>query len=81
MDEAACRRRDARPLDHYQICYADRDEAMARAYATTAYTLRDIAGHFSVSVRTVSRAIATWENRFTAQSVSMSGCDPKVDTD
>jgi putative transposase len=80
VDEDARRRRDARPLQHYQSSYPDRDEAMARAYASTAYRLCDIAGHFGVSVRTVSRAVVKLENKLAAELVSMSGCDPKVDT-
>ncbi|WP_332853537.1 transposase [Duganella sp. S19_KUP01_CR8] len=45
-------------LSAFQEKYADRNEAMARAYASNAYTLTAIARHFAVSVSTVSRAIA-----------------------
>ena len=49
-------------LAQYQARYCDRDEAMARAYLSTAYTMSDIAAAFHVSSRTVSRAISTFEN-------------------
>ncbi len=45
-------------LSAFQEKYPDRNEAMARAYASNAYTLAAIARHFAVSVSTVSRAIA-----------------------
>ena len=50
----------AQPLSAYQKNYADRNEAMARAYASTAYTIAEIARHFNVSVKTASRAIRAW---------------------
>jgi putative transposase len=51
----------AQPLTTYQKNYADRNEAMARAYASTAYTIAEIARHFNVSVKTASRAIRAWK--------------------
>jgi putative transposase len=47
----------AAPLPAYQEKYPDRNEAMAQAYATNAYTLAEIARHFDVSSATVSRAL------------------------
>lgn len=52
------RRASALTLDQYQRTYHSRDEAMARAYWSTAYTMADIGGHFGVGYATVSRAVA-----------------------
>ncbi|HEX8605202.1 MAG TPA: transposase [Pseudoduganella sp.] len=76
----AKRRLSALPLEEYQRRYSNRNEAMARAHFTTVYTMRAIAGHFEVSVKTVSRAAAAFADLLKAELVSMSGCDPKVDT-
>jgi REP element-mobilizing transposase RayT len=54
----ARRRREAQSLAHYQAHYADRNEAMAQAFLTTAYRIDEIAAHFGVSAKTVSRAVA-----------------------
>lgn len=51
------RRLSALPLRDYEAAYPDRLEAMARAYWSTAYSMQDIARHFEVSLRTVSRAV------------------------
>jgi len=51
----------ALPLAEYRIRYADRDEAMARAYLSTAFTMPQIASAFGVSTKTVSRAVAVFE--------------------
>ncbi len=51
------RRLGARPLPDYESAYMDRSEAMARAHWSTAYSMQDIAKHFGVSLRTVSRAV------------------------
>jgi REP element-mobilizing transposase RayT len=48
-------------LDEYQTRYEDRNEAMARAYRSTAFTMPQIAAAFGVSVKTVSRAVAAFE--------------------
>ena len=44
-------------LEEYQVLHPDRDEAMAHAYHSTAYTMEQIAAHFGVSAKTVSRAV------------------------
>ena len=44
-------------LEEYQTRYPDRHEAMAHAYHSTAYTMEQIAAHFGVSSKTVSRAV------------------------
>ncbi|NGZ84666.1 REP-associated tyrosine transposase [Duganella aceris] len=48
-------------LAEYQQRYPTRDEAMARAYHSTAYTMEQIATHFRVSAKTVSRAVNRFE--------------------
>lgn len=55
------RRAVALSLSEYRARYADRDEAMARAYLSTAFTMPEIAGAFGVSTKTVSRAVAAFE--------------------
>jgi len=50
-------RERAQPLITYATAYPDRNEAMAKAYQSTAYTRQEIAEHFGVSARTVARAI------------------------
>jgi putative transposase len=57
----AQRRTLALSLSEYQATYPDRDEAMARAYLSTAYTMVQIGKHFGVAYRTVSRAVQTFE--------------------
>ncbi|WP_268992791.1 MULTISPECIES: transposase [unclassified Janthinobacterium] len=47
-------------LAQYQARYSDRDEAMARAYLSTAFTMPHIAAAFHVSSRTVSRAVSAF---------------------
>jgi REP element-mobilizing transposase RayT len=47
-------------LQVYLEQYADRDEAMGRAYATSAYTITAIARHFQISHKTAARAIKRW---------------------
>lgn len=42
---------------------SDPREAMARAYLSGAYTMLEVAQHFSVHYRTVSRAVHTFEGR------------------
>ncbi|KAB8044573.1 transposase [Janthinobacterium aquaticum] len=59
----AQRRAVALVLEDYQLRYPDRDEAMARAYLSTAYNTSQIAAAFGVSGRTVSRAIQSFEAR------------------
>jgi len=50
----------AMPLQTYLEKYMDRDEAIARAHATAAYTIDVIAQHFQVSHKTAARAIKRW---------------------
>lgn len=45
------------PLITYAALYQNRDEAMARAHQSKGYTRQQIADHFGVSIKTVSRAI------------------------
>ncbi|MGK5060468.1 transposase [Janthinobacterium sp. LB2P49] len=47
-------------LAQYQVRYSDRDEAMARAYLSTAFTMSHIAAAFHVSSKTVSRAVSAF---------------------
>ena len=53
----AHRRSVALPLDEYQTLYPNRDEAMARAYLSGAYTMAEIGTHFRIHYMTVSRAV------------------------
>ena len=57
----AHRRSLALPLDEYQTCYPNRDEAMAQAYLAGAYTMAEIGLHFGVHYMTVSRAVRKFE--------------------
>ncbi|MDN2708761.1 hypothetical protein O0880_04920 [Janthinobacterium sp. SUN118] len=52
----------ALPLAAYCSTYANRDEAMARAYLSTAYTMSQIAAAFGVSTRTVIRVLSASEH-------------------
>ncbi|MGK5004084.1 transposase [Janthinobacterium sp. LB2P70] len=54
------RRAVALSLAQYKALYSNRDEAMARAYLSTAFTMSHIAAAFHVSSRTVSRAVSTF---------------------
>lgn len=56
----AQRRTLAKPLIDYAQSFS-RNEAMARAYQSTAFTMEEIARHFDVSARTVQRAIARFK--------------------
>jgi len=51
----------AMTLDEYASKFAPRDLAMAQAYRSTAFSMSQIAAHFDVSVKTVSRAVAAFE--------------------
>jgi hypothetical protein len=55
------RRAVALTLIEYQARYPNRDEAMARAYLSTAFTMPQIASAFGVSAKTVSRAVSAFE--------------------
>ena len=48
-------------LADYQSNFAQRDDAMAQAYLSGAYTMAAIAEHFSVHYMTVSRAVKKFE--------------------
>ena len=55
------RRAIAPDLATFQTDYPIRDEAMARAYLTSAYTMAEIAEFFNVHYMTVSRAVRKFE--------------------
>lgn len=55
------RRAPAKPLDDYAARYPNRDQALAEAYRTGAYSMQMIADHFGVSRMTVSRAVKSRE--------------------
>jgi REP element-mobilizing transposase RayT len=57
----AHRRSLAQPLSEYQKLYGERNEAMARAYLSGAYTMAEIGEHFGVHYMTVSRAVRQFE--------------------
>ncbi|MCK5870550.1 MAG: hypothetical protein KAG45_07920 [Methyloprofundus sp.] len=44
--------------------YAQRNEAMARAYLSGAYTMIEIGLHFKVHYMTVSRAVKKFETKY-----------------
>ena len=50
-------------LSDYQRRYSQRDEAMAKAYLSGAYTMAEIGRHFKVHYMTVSRAVNKYENK------------------
>ncbi len=60
----AQRRTAAMTLAEYEAIFAERDEAMARAYWSTAFTMAEIGTHFGVSYKTVSRAVHRYEDEF-----------------
>lgn len=53
----------AKPLAEFAAAYPLRREAMARAFLTGAYTMREIAEHFRVHYSTVSRAVRGLDER------------------
>lgn len=55
------RRISAPTLQQYRQQYESRDEAMARAYGSTAFTMSEIGRFFGVSYATVSRAVRRFE--------------------
>ena len=57
----AHRRSIAMPLDEYRRRYQNRNEAMAQAYLSGAYTMLEIGKHFGVHYMTVSRAVRQFE--------------------
>jgi REP element-mobilizing transposase RayT len=48
-------------LHEYRGCFNDKREAMARAYLGGAYTMAEVAEHFAVHYKTVSRAVRNFE--------------------
>ena len=57
----AQRQQGAMSLAEYRMHFPDRDEAMARAFQCLAFTMTQIAAHFQVSCKTVSRAVRRHE--------------------
>lgn len=63
-EAAKAERRAVTPsLREYRNSFVDRNEAMARAYLSTAFTMPQIAAAFGVSTKTVSRAVAEFEKK------------------
>ena len=60
------RRAVALSIDTYRARYVDRNEAMARAYLSTAFTMAQLADAFGVSTKTVSRAVVAFEQAHAA---------------
>lgn len=59
----AHRRSVALPLQAYQAQHANRNDAMAQAYRSGAYTMAEVALFFKVHYMTVSRAVRAFEKR------------------
>ena len=59
----AHRRSVALPLQAFQDQHANRNDAMAQAYRSGAYTMADIAQFFKVHYMTVSRAVRAFEKQ------------------
>ncbi len=57
------RRPRSKPLAAYFVTGASRNEAMARAYLSLAYSMSEIARHCNVCTRTVSRAVQEFESQ------------------
>jgi REP element-mobilizing transposase RayT len=68
------RRTLAHSLYEYAAMYPDRNEAMARAYISTAYSMREIGDFFGLSEKTVSRAVREWEVRTGSKAEPVSKC-------
>ena len=51
----------ARPLAYYAEHYEERDQAIAEAYRSGAYSMREIGLYFGVGRMTVSRAVKEHE--------------------
>lgn len=54
---AAHRRQMTKPLEYYARKYADRDEAIAQAYAGGGYGMKEIGAHFGLHYSRISRII------------------------
>ena len=59
----AQRRSFALPLNEYQQHAPSRNEGMARAYLSGAYTMSEIGDHFGVYYMTVSRPVRGFERK------------------
>ena len=57
------RRAMAKSLSEYRSNYPDRNEAMARAYGSGAYSMKEIGDFFGVHYMTVSRAVRRFEEQ------------------
>ena len=57
----AHRRTLALSLDEYQIRHPNRDQAIAQAFLSGAYTMAEIGRHFGIHYMTVSRAVRKFE--------------------
>ena len=68
------RRTLAASLSEYAARYPERNEAMARAYLTTVYSMREIGEFFAVSEKTVSRAVREWEALAASKAGLVSEC-------
>lgn len=69
----AQRKPAAGPLEQYFDDYLDRDEAIARAYLSTAYSMAEIARYLHISARTVSRAVQRIEARDRVRAAAAAG--------
>ena len=58
------RRAVEKPLAHYAEHYPERDQAIAEAYRTGAYSMQAIAEYFGVGRMTVSRVVKRFESGF-----------------
>nr|ACN58867.1 hypothetical protein AKSOIL_0252 [uncultured bacterium BLR13] len=63
------RRALAMSLNEYALKFARREVAMAEAYRSMAFSMSQIATHFGVSVKTVSRAVAAFESNGHAKAM------------
>jgi len=66
------RRALAKSLDEYRSSCSNRDEAMASAYGSGAYSMKEIGDFFGVHYMTVSRAV----RRFEAQALDSAATPP-----
>ena len=55
---AVQRRKPAKPLEYYAKKHPDRDEAIAQAYASDGYGMKEIGDHFGLHYSRVSRILA-----------------------
>ena len=63
LDEIPHRQRRcvAKPLPYFEANFTERDQAIAEAYRTGAYSMQVIADYFGVGRMTVSRAVKQFE--------------------